>query len=371
MIKRRDFMKAAALSTGALSLPWFGTKASASEEKRITNYAVIGLGFFSSYVIPRVQKSKYSRIKALVSSDKEKAQDWCKKYGLKNCQIYSYDTMHELAENSDIDAVYIATPVGTHAAFALKAFESGKHVLTEKTMAASVLEGETMIKASKAAGKKLMVAYRARYEPFNKKAIEFSRQHTYGKVNAIAAHKGFFIGNRLGKNNWRSSQKLSGGGALTDIGIYSIQACRYIAGAEPIEAFAFSYSTPDDPRFTDVEENFSFMLKFPDGLLATGSASWNYALQNYYKVGATKASFELNPATSNGTLRMFINKMKPREIIEKMLRNTDQIAAEFDHFSQCITEDKEPLTNGEEALKDLKVIEALYRSAQLNQPVRL
>lgn len=238
-------------------------------------------------------------------------------------------------------------------------------------MAASVKQGEQMVAAAKHADRKLMVAYRARYEPYNREVIEFSREKTYGEVRSIAAHKGFVIGDRLGKGKWRIHRNLSGGGALVDIGIYSIQACRYIAGTEPLEVSAFAYSPPDDERFREVEESISFIMRFPNGLLATGSASWNYSLQNYYRVGATNASYGLDPATSNGNLRMNVTQTNPRGRTEKLLLNTDQIVAQFDHFSDCVTQDQTPLTPGEEGLRDLRVIEALYKSVQERRPISL
>ena len=370
-MKRRDFLTTAVLSAGAAAMPGLSQAAESTGKNRKVKYAVIGLGFFSNYVIPRIANSALSEVTALVSSDRDKALEWAKKYGVKESHIYNYDNLENIAQNPDIDAVYIATPVGTHADFAMRAFRAGKHVMTEKTMAAGVKQGLAMQKAAKAAGKKLMVAYRSRFEPFNQKAIEFAADKTYGKVNAIAAHKGFFIGDRLGKNNWRSKREYAWGGALVDIGVYSIQACRYIAGSEPSEVSAFAFSTENDSRFKEVEENLSFMLRFPDGLLATGSASWNYSLQNYYRVGATEANYGLEPATSNMNLRMTVNTMQPRVSAEHLMPNVDQIAAEFDHFSDCILNNKEPLTNGEEGIKDLKVIEALYKSVELNRPVRV
>ena len=371
MLKRRDFIRKASAIGGLslLSKISFGQSQTASPEK--VRYAVVGLGFFASYVIPRIQASSHSKVTALISSDNTKSLEWSKKYRIPEKNLYRYEDLSWIANNDDIDAVYIATPVGTHAQFALEALRAGKHVIVEKTMAGSVQEAEAMIAAAKTNNRKLMVAYRARYEPYNQQAIKFARDKTFGKVTSITAHKGFMIGDKLGKGNWRTNRKLASGGALVDIGIYSIQACRYIAGAEPVEVFAFQHSPVLDSRFAEVEESLSFMLKFPDGLLATGSASWNYNLQNYYRVGAEQGNYVLDPATSNQNLRLTVNTRQPRISSERFLRNIDQIDAQFGHFSDCILNDKAPLTPGEEGLKDLVVIEALYRSVSLGQPVSI
>jgi len=370
-MKRREILKKGGLALAGATLI---SSSSAEEGNDIPKsekvaYAILGLGFFASYVIPRMRMCDKSRITALISSDKNKAETWKSKYNLDECKVYTYDDFDKIAKDKNIDVIYIITPVGTHKDFALKSFKAGKHVLTEKTMAKSPEEGMQMLDASRNANKKLMVAYRARYEPFNQNCIEEIKNETYGKVSTITAHKGFFIGDKLGKDSWRLSKELAGGGALTDIGIYSIQACRYLTGKEPSEVFAFAHN--DNPIFQDVEENVSFIMKFPSGILATGLASWNYSLQNYFRVATTKGFLQLEPATSNGNLRMFVKQENPTLIAEKSMRNIDQIPPMIDHFSDCILHDKEPKTGEEEAIKDLKVIQAIYQSIKEGKPIKL
>lgn len=373
-MKRRTFLTNASKAALVAPFAFHNSNAERKQKEKEDNrigYAVVGLGFFASYVTPRIAKSNHSNVVALVSSDRNKALEWATKYGVAEKNIYDYQNYESIINNPEIDAVYIATPVGTHCEFALKAFAAKKHVLTEKTMASSSFECNQMIQAARDAEKKLMVAYRARYEPYNQEMIKMSRDETYGKVSAISAHKGFFIGDKLGKDNWRINKKLSGGGALMDIGIYSIQACRYIAGTEPIEVTGFSESNSDDERFKEVDENLSFMMRFEEGVLASGSASWNYSLQNRYRVGTNDGYYELQPATSNTNLRMTIKQTNPTFIGERYLRNVDQIPLMFDHFSECIIDDKEPLTNGDEGLRDLLVIEAIYKSIEEGRTIKL
>ena len=371
-MKRRDFIQQSAMAAiAAPALPHVAHAAHTIDESQgqvgQVEYAVLGLGSFASYAAPRIGLGKFSKITALISSDVAKAKSWAARYGVAEENIYDYHTLENISRNKQIDAVYIASPVGTHAHFATRALNAGKHVLTEKTMAATVTEAEAMIKAAEAANKKLMVAYRARFEPFNQAAIQMAREETLGKIISMDAHKGFSIGNNLGKDAWRLNKQLAGGGALVDIGIYSIQACRYIAGAAPVEVFAMSSNS--DPRFREVEETISFTIRFSNGVLATGSASWAYGLQNQYRVNTAKGCYFLDPATSNENLRLFTRI--GNEQTERFLRNADQVPVMFDHFSECILNNKQPLTDGYEGLNDLKLIEAIYQSVRENKPIIL
>ena len=368
-MRRRSFVHQSAkvtlgLSAGILSQGSYAQRLEKIDRGKV-GFAILGLGNFASYVAPRLKNCKHAKLAALISSDKQKAQAWANSFDIDSSNIYSYHDMDRIADNPSIAAVYVATPVGTHKNFAIKALNAGKHVLTEKTMASSVEEGEEMIEIAQANNRKLMVAYRARYEPFNQEAIKICRDESLGPLVAISAHKGFNIGNRFGKNNWRLNPRLSGGGTLLDIGIYSIQACRYLAGVEPLEAMAVANGKGG------VEFDLSFILRFPEEVQAVGSASWNYGLQNYYRAAFSRGYVELDPATSNGNLRMKVKQENPREIRERFLSNVDQIVAEFDHFATCILEDRPPLTSGEEGLKDLKVIQAIYQSVREQRPIQV
>jgi predicted dehydrogenase len=373
---RRDFLKA---SAGLTALTAFApAKSAKAQTGPKAGWAIVGLGNYAQYAMQRFAPSGQSRIAALVSSDRAKADQFASRYGVKGDGIYNYDNLDSIKDNSDVSVVYIVTPNGTHADLAIRAMEAGKHVIVEKTMAATSADAIGMIQTAKRLNKKLMVAYRARFEPFNQNVIRMAREEEFGKITSIVAHKGFAIGNALGKNDWRLDRKLIGGGSLVDIGVYSIQACRYIAGAEPVEVTATVSNTSGDPRFKDVEESVAFTLKFPNGCLATGSSSWNYSLQNYFRAVGTKGWVELDPATSNGNLRMFASKdvvrsgqapQPSRVVEERHFTNIDQLPAMFDHFSDCVLNNKQPMLPMEEGLRDLEVIEAIYESAQTGRTV--
>jgi predicted dehydrogenase len=257
-----------------------------------------------------------------------------------------------------------------HAEYAIRAARAGKHVLCEKPMANTVEECRRMIAECRAAGRKLMVAYRVRYEPYNQAAIALARSGELGPIKVIADDHGFPIAGE--PRQWRLTRALGGGGALMDIGVYGVQAARYLTGEEPIEARATMWST-DDPRFREVEETVAYQLTFPSGVVASCTASYGYAHQNRYRVVCADGWFELEPATSYRGLRMFVRRggtpSVTAAIEERRFAEVDHFVREMEHFAECVTEGKEPLTPGEEGLHDIAVIEKIYEAAETGGPV--
>jgi predicted dehydrogenase len=238
--------------------------------------------------------------------------------------------------------------------------------LSEKPMANTPADCQAMIDAARKANRKLMVAYRCRYEPFNQSMIAMSRSREFGPIKVVVADHGFNIGD---PTQWRLKRELAGGGSLMDIGIYSLQAARYITGEEPTEINAVMYNTPGDVRFKEVEETINFQLRFPSGALANCTSSYGYAGQNRYRVIASNGWFELEPATSYTGQRMRIRRGDAIE--EKDLQPRDHFAAEMDHMSQCIMNNSDPLTPGEEGLRDIKIMMAIYEAARSRRTVVL
>jgi predicted dehydrogenase len=223
-----------------------------------------------------------------------------------------------------------------------------------------------MIAAAAQAGRKLMVAYRVRYEPFNREMIRMAREGELGPLKVIVADHGFNIGD---PKQWRLNRALAGGGSLMDIGIYSLQAARYVTGEEPSEATALVHSTPGDERFREVEETINFQLRFPSGVLANCTSSYGFAGQNRYRVIGAKAWAELEPATSYSGLRLYVRKGNATE--ERTLPQRDHFALQMDHLSECVMDGKDVLTPGEEGLKDLRIMMALYEAARSGRTVKL
>ncbi len=223
-----------------------------------------------------------------------------------------------------------------------------------------------MIDAGRKANSKLMVAYRCRYEPYNREAIRIARAQELGPTQMILADAGFAIGDPA---QWRLNKQLAGGGSLMDIGIYALNASRYLTGEEPAEVNAMIRSTASDPRFKEVEEHVTFQLHFPSGILANCSSSYGYFHQSHYRVMGTEARLEMDPATWYSGLRMWIERGSTSE--QRDLPDIDHFAAEMDHMSDCVMQDREPLTPGEEGLRDLTIIRAIYEAAQSGKTVKL
>jgi len=301
-----------------------------------------------------------------VSGHPDKANKLALRYGVNPKNIYNYQNYDSIRDNPEVDIIYIVLPNGMHAEYTVRGLQAGKHVLTEKPMANTPAECQQMVDAGHKANRKLMVAYRCQYEPYNREAIRVARSKELGTIKVILADAGF---NMKDPNQWRLKKSLAGGGSLMDIGIYALQAARYLTGEEPSEVNAMMYSTPGDERFKEVEEAINFQLRFSSGVLANCTSSYGYAWQTHYRVVTTEGWLEMDPATAYSGLRMRIHRGNIIE--EKDLPVVDHFAAEMEHMSECVMQNKEPLTPGEEGLRDLTIMHALYEAANTGRTVKL
>src|SRR6266404_2895137 len=205
-------------------------------------WAIVGLGSLSiNQILPAFSKCEKSKVTALVSGHPDKANKLALRYGVNAKNIYNYQNYDSIKDNPEVDIIYIVLPNGMHAEYTVRGLQAGKHVLTEKPMANTPAECQQMIDAGRKANKKLMVAYRCRYEPYNQEAVRVARSQELGTVKVILADAGFAMKD---PNVWRLKKSLAGGGSLMDIGIYALQAARYLTGEEPSEVNAMMYSTP-------------------------------------------------------------------------------------------------------------------------------
>jgi predicted dehydrogenase len=330
-------------------------------------WAVVGLGSLSiNQILPAFAKCEKSKVVALVSGHPEKASKLAARYGVNPKNIYNYQNYDSIKDNPEVDVIYIVLPNGMHAEYTVRGHQAGKHVLTEKPMANSPAECQQMIDAARKADRKLMVAYRCRYEPYNQEAIRIARSQELGPIQAIFADAGFKMGD---PTQWRLNKALAGGGSMMDIGIYALNASRYLSGEEPTQVNAMMYTTPGDPRFKEVEENVNFQLRFPSGILANCSSSYGYFHQSHYRVIGTEGRLQMDPATWYNGNRLKVERDNKIEEIE--LPERDHFAAEMEHMSDCVMRNKEPLTPGEEGLRDLKIITAVYEAGRTGKTVTL
>ena len=339
--------------------------------KRI-GYALVGLGHLTlDEIIPAFGECKYSKPVALVSGDREKALKTADHYGIPEKNIYDYTNFDDIKNNPDIDAVFIVLPNSMHEEFTVRAARAGKHILCEKPMATSSAEAQRMIDACKLAGKKLMIAYRIQYQPVNMLAMKWTREKKYGQVKLIEMYNGQNIGD---PEQWRLNKALAGGGSLPDIGLYCLNTARFLTGEEPEWVYATTYSTPGDPRFREVEETVLFQLGFPGGTIVNAMTSYGaHEARRYRCLADNGAWFGLDPAFPYRGIQMEISEVVDGKEVRKrpVMPEKNQFAIEMDHFSDCILNDKQPYTPGEEGLQDQILMEALYQSAREQKPVKL
>ena len=194
-------------------------------------WAVVGLGSLAiNQILPAFAKCEKSKVVALVSGHPDKANKLALRYGVNPKSIYNYQNYDSIRDNPEVDVIYIVLPNGMHAEYTVRGHQAGKHVLTEKPMANTPADCQQMIDAARKADRKLMVAYRCHYEPFNQEAMRITRAGELGKTQTILTDAGFPIGD---PRQWRLNKQLAGGGSMMDIGIYALNAARYLTGEEP------------------------------------------------------------------------------------------------------------------------------------------
>jgi predicted dehydrogenase len=331
-------------------------------------YAVVGLGWFAqTAILPAfAHASRNSKLVALFSGDAEKRRKIGRKYGIEPGRLFGYDELDKALGSGEIDAVYIAVPNDRHMEYTVRAARAGAHVLCEKPMAVTQEECESMIEAAEANGVRLMIAYRLHFERANLEAVEIVQS---GKLGEPRIYNSIFCNDVRDPDNIRLNPIEKGGGTLYDIGIYCLNAARYLFRSEPEEVFAMSESS-EDPRFRRADEMTTAVMKFPGHRLATFTSSFGAASSHHYEVFGTKGSLRVEPAFE------FAQPMKHRVKIgertrEKTFERRDQIAPEILTFSDCILKGTDPEASGREGLADVRVIRALYESARTGKPVRL
>jgi predicted dehydrogenase len=328
-------------------------------------YAVVGLGWIAQEsVLPGFRNAtKNSELVALVTDDPEKARKLGKEYDV--TKTVSYDGYDELLRSGSIDAVFIALPNNLHADFTVRAARAGVHVLCEKPMARSVEECESMTQACEEHGVKLMIAYRLHFEAGTLKAIEIVKGGEIGEPRFFSS----VFGQQVPQGNIRLDKSLDGG-PLMDVGVYCINAARYLFRAEPEEAVAFGATVKGDPRFKEIHEMASAILRFPGERLASFTSSLGSASIDTYTVVGTKGDLRVSPGYGYHEEREVIRTVEGKERKETFKRG-DQFGAELVYFSQCILDDTAPEPGGLEGTADIRVIEAILTSIRSGRAVRL
>ena len=367
---RRDFLKQAGKGLCLTTLyPLFAANSLsaaplATEEVRpdtgtgkSLGIALVGLGSYAmGQLAPVLQHhTQNCHLAALVTGTPEKAVKYGKQYSIPETHIYDYANFDTIADNPDVDVVYVVLPNSMHAEFTIRAAAAGKHVICEKPMALSAAEAQSMIDACKQHGVHLYVGYRLHYDPYHQAIIQCAREKPFGPARYVRPEFSFFMGN---PKQWRLRKALAGGGAVMDLGVYCIQAARYATGLEPIAITAQEFKT-DKVKFAEVDETVTFQLEFPDGAIANCTTSYSHSTnQLFISYRDNWAKAEINDAYGYDGQNGHVNNKALHFEVES------QQALQIDAQCQHMLQGGPCSTTGAEGLADMKVVDALYRSLQ-------
>jgi predicted dehydrogenase len=338
--------------------------------KRV-GYAVVGLGRLSiDQILPAFGHSEYCRPVALVSGDRAKALKIAGQYGIPDSSIYDYRNYEQLAHNQSVQVIYVVLPNGMHEEYVVRGAKLKKHILCEKPMATNSAQARNMIAICASSGVKLMIAYRQQYEPHNKLLRQMIEERKLGQLRGFVSSNSQQQGD---PSQWRLQLALAGGGCVPDVGLYCLNAARFLSGEEPVAVTATLWQPKEDPRFREVEATCSFALHFPSGLIATCSTSYDVHKSQFLRIEGDKAWAEMSPAFGYHGNRLTWSHLEDGTEIQitPQLEEKDQFALEMDHFAECILQNKQPKSPGEEGLRDHRIMEAIYEAARSGRRVAL
>jgi predicted dehydrogenase len=328
----------------------------------LVRYAVVGLGHIAQVaVLPAFAHARRnSRLVALVSDDPAKRKAISRMYQLD--RTYSYDDYDACLEQ--VDAVYIALPNSLHAEYTVRAAQAGVHVLCEKPMAVTVDECQRMIDACDEHGVKLMIAYRLHFEEINLKTVDLVRRGRIGVPKFF--NSSFAMTVRRGDIR---TKKDMGGGTLYDIGVYCINAARYLFRAEPTEVMAISVNS-GAAKLDEIDESTGALLRFDGGRVAAFVTSFNATDVASYRIVGTKGQLHVDPAYEYAEGLAYEMTVNGR-VTHKRIGKRDQFAPELLYFSDCILKNRVPEPSGYEGLQDVRIVQALYESADTGRAVSI
>jgi len=363
-VSRRSFVKNMGLGVGAsaviptlVSFDQLSKTMFPAYQGRKLNIAICGLGRYGTLLAKGLEETSYCRLAGIITGTPEKAKSWKKKYQIPDANIYNYQNFDQIKDNKDIDLVYVVLPNSMHKEYTIRAAKAGKHVIVEKPMALNAKECQEMIDVCANAKVQLAVGYRLHYEPHHIEITRLGQDKVFGQVRLIEASLGYNMSN-MPADDWHFKKALSGGGPLMNLGVYCIQSNRYVLGEEPISVTA-QYGHKYSPELNkEVEESITWQLNFPSGAVGTSSTTTNCSIDRFY-AAAENGYFELSPAISYGP---FKGRTREKEFSFPMI---NQQAAQMDGISKIILENKELPSHirGEEGLKDMRVIDAVYKAA--------
>src|SRR6185436_19787379 len=360
---RRQFLASSAALAAAPLLAGLAGKAFGQAPDRKLGVALVGLGNLSTnQIAPALQKTRNCRLAGIVTGTPSKAAEWKAKYNLPDNSIYDYKSMKRMADNKDIDIVYVVTPNSLHLEHVLAAASAGKHVFCEKPMEISVERCQQMIDGVKKAGKMLGVGYRCQFEPNHLECVRLAKEKVLGDLKAIDANFGFAIGD---PTQWRLKRELAGGGPLMDVGIYCLQTTRMLTGEDPVWINAAEVKT-DAVKFKDVDETVMWQTRFPSGVVSNCVSTYSANGLAGFRAAASRGWLGLEPAYFYGG-----NRGRRSDGPEINIPVADQFATELEDFADCIINKRPTKVPGEMGLADVKYLMAIYESIKKGRPVSL
>lgn len=360
-INRRQFVQ---YGFGTMAAATFGACLlnRSNPSKKSLGVALLGLGSYSrGQLAPGLQLTRHCHLAGIVTGSPWKIPKWQEQYAIPDANVYTYENMHELADNSTIDIVYIVVPTGLHAKYAIRAAEAGKHVWCEKPMAMNEGECQAIIDACRKNQVQLSIGYRMQHEPNTQTVIEYAQSKPYGALESIRALAGYRGG---GGDGWRFQRDM-GGGALYDMGVYTVNGLRYAAGMEPLRVLEATHSTTRPQLFTEVDETTEYRLEFPAGLIGYGRTSVGEHI-NQLRIDCARGWYELAPMQSYTGVQ---GQTSDGTLLDKPI--DDQQAKQMDDDALAILEKRPVMVPGEEGLRDIRIVNAIQRAAKNGSSVVL
>ena len=370
MPTRRDFLQK--LTGSAVAFSVLSNSASAGEfhldthpyDGPVLRVAICGLGSYGTRVAEAMQTCKKAKLVGVISGTPSKIKAWQSKYGIPEKNCYNYENFDKIKDNPDIDAVYVITPNALHHDQVIRVAKAGKHAISEKPMALNAKEGQEMVDACKQAKVKLLVGYRMHFEPHTLEVIRMRKAGEFGKILFFQGLTGFSIGD---PTQWRLNKQLAGGGSLMDIGIYSINGSRYMIGEDPIWVTAQETKTNHEKFKEGVDETIQFQLGFPSGAVASCLSTYNMNNLDRFFLNGSSGFAEMQPCSGYGPIKGRTNKGELNQPIV-----THQ-TVQMEEMSDILLNGAQPVVpvDGEEAVKDLKIIDGIYESIRTGKKVDL
>jgi predicted dehydrogenase len=325
---------------------------------RTLKWGVLGCaGIAAKAVIPAIQSSRLGRVAAIASRDAEKASAMATRFGIEK----SYGSYEDLLSDPDIDAIYNPLPNHLHVPMTIKALEHGKPVLCEKPIALNAAQASELAEAQKAANLPVAEAFMVRHHPQWKKARAMVADGRLGDVRAIQTIFAYYLDDPKNVRN----QADIGGGGLFDVGCYAINTARFLFGAEPLRAIALM---ENDPVF-GTDRLTSGLLAFPEGRQLAFTCSTQLSLTQKVTVLGTRGRLEIpipfNAPADQQTVLIFDDG---RDLAgggrqEIVIEPVDQYREQVDAFAEAVLSGTPLETGLDDAIANMKAIDALFRSA--------